>query len=52
VTRISYKLSFFGSVFYWVGWVFVGTWLIGLIIAIWRRKASNYEEDSDSELMD
>lgn len=52
VTRISYKLSFFGSVFYWVGWVFIACWLIGLVVAIVRRRAANVEEDSDSELME
>jgi len=50
VNTISVRLSFFGVIFYYASWVFIATWLIGLFIALFKRKASNVESrDSDSD---
>lgn len=32
-SRLGLKISFFGVVFYWSNWAFVGFFLIGLIVA-------------------
>jgi len=54
VNRISLKMGFFGVVFYWVGWVFIICYLIGLIIAFFRSRhnATDTTYDSDSDLED
>lgn len=40
VNRMSLKIGVFGEIFYWAGWVFVGVWLIGLIVCIGKRDSS------------
>jgi len=52
VTRIQMGTPFFGVVYYVATWVFLGTFLIGFIVSIVRRKASNtdvHEEDEDED---
>jgi len=51
VNRILLKSSFFGIVFYWATWVFIGAYFVGLIIALIQSRRSNAEgADSDSDL--
>eukprot|EP01120_Amphizonella_sp_Union-15-10_P017252 TRINITY_DN9535_c0_g1_i2.p1 TRINITY_DN9535_c0_g1~~TRINITY_DN9535_c0_g1_i2.p1 ORF type:complete len:509 (-),score=58.37 TRINITY_DN9535_c0_g1_i2:38-1564(-) len=50
VNRINVGINFFGIAFYWMTWAFIGFFLIGFIVAIARKKASNIEELSDDEL--
>jgi len=49
VAQITVGLSFFGVVFYWATWGFIGFWLIGLIVAICKRRQSNLEVHSDED---
>jgi len=50
VNRVNVGMPFFGVCFYWMTWGFLLCYLIGLIFAICRGKASNIEEYSDDEL--
>jgi len=52
VNSISVRTSFFGVIFYAATWLFLVCFLIGLVIALIRGKASNIEardDDSDEE---
>lgn len=50
VNRISLKLTIFGVIWYYAIWVFVGTFLLGLLVALFKRRPNNAEEvDSDDE---
>jgi len=44
------NLSFFGVVFYWINWGFLAAFLIGCLIAFFKSKKSNVEENSDDEV--
>lgn len=47
---INLNLSFFGVIFYWATWVFVGTTFLSCIFAIVRCRRSNVEHnESDSD---
>lgn len=51
-SRLFVRASFFGYVFFIATWVFLLTWLIGLIVAVVKGKPSNIEtreDDSDEE---
>ncbi|KAL6074602.1 putative lysosomal cobalamin transporter [Balamuthia mandrillaris] len=47
--RITMKISFFGLVFYYAIWLFVAFFLLGLVIALLRKRASNATVDSSDE---
>lgn len=52
VNQIAVRTNFFGVIFFYGTWLFIATFLIGLIIAIVKGKASNVEareDDSDEE---
>jgi len=52
VARISLRTSFFSIIFFYATWGFLVFYVIGFIIAVWRRKGSNVEkreDDSDSD---
>ncbi|EGG17676.1 LMBR1-like conserved region-containing protein [Cavenderia fasciculata] len=51
-SRIQMGTSFFGIVYYYATWVFVGTFLIGLVVSLIRKRQSNvvaYRDDSDED---
>lgn len=52
VNRINMKMTFFGVVFYFATWAFVACFLIGFVVAIFRKKPSNVEVESDNEFED
>lgn len=50
VNQISVRTSFFGVIYYYATWIFILFFFIGMIIAVFKSKASNIEaRDSDSE---
>eukprot|EP01121_Diplochlamys_sp_Union-15-3_P002660 TRINITY_DN1238_c0_g1_i5.p1 TRINITY_DN1238_c0_g1~~TRINITY_DN1238_c0_g1_i5.p1 ORF type:complete len:501 (+),score=40.51 TRINITY_DN1238_c0_g1_i5:63-1565(+) len=52
VSKVNITMPFFGIAFYWMTWAFILFWLVGLFVAICKKKASNIEEYSDDELGD
>jgi len=51
INRMSAKLNFFGIIFYFATWAFIVCFVLGILIAIFRRRQSNIEElDSDADL--
>ncbi|KYQ89234.1 LMBR1-like conserved region-containing protein [Tieghemostelium lacteum] len=49
-SRIQMGTAFFGIIYYYATWVFVGTFLLGAIVALIKRRKSNIEiSDSDDE---
>jgi len=52
INRIQARMSFFGIIFYFASWIFIGCFLIGSVIAMIRSKSSNVEkreDDSDED---
>jgi len=50
VNRISVRTSFFGIVFYFASWLFIALYLVGIVIAVVKGKATNVEgRESDSD---
>lgn len=52
LARFIYRLWFFGVVYYWASWVFLGMFFVALIFATFRRRRSSIEQTlSDDELV-
>jgi len=49
VTRITVATPFFGVAFYVIDWLFLVAALIGMLVAIFKKKRSAIRLDSDSE---
>jgi LMBR1 domain-containing protein 1 len=49
VHGITLRMTFFSVIFYWTSWVFIAFFLIGLLVALCRRKSSNIETYSDDD---
>jgi len=50
VSQISIRMSYFGVIFFYATWVFLGCFLIGSVVACIRGKKSNIERrDNDSD---
>eukprot|EP01087_Luapelamoeba_hula_P005216 TRINITY_DN1529_c0_g1_i1.p1 TRINITY_DN1529_c0_g1~~TRINITY_DN1529_c0_g1_i1.p1 ORF type:complete len:518 (-),score=65.71 TRINITY_DN1529_c0_g1_i1:134-1687(-) len=53
VTRMTMKMGFFGVVFYFATWAFVGCFVLGALIALCRSRPSNIADaPSDEESWD
>jgi len=51
-TRLSIRTSFFSIIFFYATWLFIAVYLIGFVIAAWRRRpgaVEKREDDSDSD---
>jgi len=48
-SRIQLGTSFFGIIYYYATWVFVGTFLIGLVVSIIRKPQTNISSAYDDE---
>eukprot|EP01133_Synstelium_polycarpum_P013901 gene13901-16401_t len=52
-SRIIMGTSFFGIIYYYATWVFIGTFLIGCLVSIIKGRSSNvvkYNNDSDEDI--
>ncbi|ORZ09214.1 hypothetical protein BCR42DRAFT_423975 [Absidia repens] len=52
IDRVLVDTPFLGLVFYYCQWVFIGMFLIGCIVAIFRRPRSNVDGDDDEYVED
>jgi LMBR1 domain-containing protein 1 len=60
LVRFFYKMWVFGAAYYWLTWVFLGTFLLGFLVAVIKRRRSaisgevdpdDIEESDDDELI-
>lgn len=49
VATIEAGTSFFGNLYFYAMWIFLATFIIGSIVTCVRRKASNIEENDESD---
>lgn len=48
-TRVSYKIWYFGSIFYWISWVFLFVVIIEACIAMFRPSLRKLDTSSTDE---
>ncbi|KAL5022678.1 hypothetical protein ScPMuIL_001833 [Solemya velum] len=60
LTRLFYKMWFFGAAYYWATWVFLGVFLIGFVVVLVRKRKSaingeveqdDFDESDDDEML-
>ncbi|XP_059144900.1 probable lysosomal cobalamin transporter [Physella acuta] len=49
LVRFFFKMWFFGAAYYWLTWVFLGTFLIGFIVAVIKKKRSAISGEVDED---
>lgn len=60
MSKFLYRVWFFGACFYWATWVFIGMFLLSVLVFLCRRRRSSIDgrveasdtEDSDEEMLD
>jgi LMBR1 domain-containing protein 1 len=52
IDRVLVDTPFLGLIFYYCQWVFIGMFLIGCVVALFRRPRSNVDGEEDEDYIE